>query len=160
MTNDGLRAQMTRSPGTQAAVTVGYVAAGAPSLVVALVAAHDGLDDATVQFLLAKTLLAKQQEDEEARQAEELREWEDKFAKSETRIVEEVDRLRRLGDRSERSASGSKGVPTSTGLGLATCQITPSRLKGLVDGCNRESVTMASLERVQVDLSRSRRRSA
>ena len=41
------------------------------------VAAHDGLDDATVHFLLAQTLLAKQQEDEEVR-AEELREWEDK----------------------------------------------------------------------------------
>ena len=34
----------------QAAVTVGYVAAGAPSLVVAPVAAHDGLDAATVQL--------------------------------------------------------------------------------------------------------------
>ena len=112
MTNDGLRAQNTAPPGTRpgvlqdpgpplAAVTVGYVAAWAPSLVVAPVAAHDGLDDATVQFLSAQTLLAKQQEDEEARQAEELREWEDKFAKSETRIVEEVDRLRRLGDPSE-----------------------------------------------------------
>ena len=85
--------------GPQAAVTVGYVAAEAPSLVVAPVAAHDGLDDATVQFLLAQTLLAKQQEDEEVRQAEELREWEDKIAKSKTRIVEEVDR--RLGDRSD-----------------------------------------------------------
>ena len=90
VTNDGLRAQNTPPPGLRpeqlpaapgpqlAAVTVGYVAGGAP-LVVAPVAAHDGLDDATVQFLLAQTLLAKQQEDEEARQAEELREWEDKF---------------------------------------------------------------------------------
>ena len=113
VTNDGLRAQNTPPPGTRpeqlraapgpqlAAVTVSYVAAGAPSLVVAPVAAHDGLDDATVQFLFAQTLLAKQQEDEEARQAEELTKWEDKFAKLETRTVEEVDRLRRLGDRSD-----------------------------------------------------------
>ena len=52
--------QLPEAPGPQlAAVTVGYVAAGAPSLVVAPVAAHDGLDDATVQFLLAQTPLAK-----------------------------------------------------------------------------------------------------
>ena len=61
--NDGLRAQTTPLPGVrpaplseeagpQAAVTVGYVAAGPPSLVVALVAVHDLVDQASVQFLL------------------------------------------------------------------------------------------------------------
>ena len=51
------------------AATGGYVAAGSLSLVVAAVAVHDGLDHATDQIFLAQTLLAKQEEDEEARQA-------------------------------------------------------------------------------------------
>ena len=38
--------QLLAAPGPQAAVTVGYVAAEAPSLIVAPVAAHDGLDEA------------------------------------------------------------------------------------------------------------------
>ena len=63
----GLRAQITPPPGSrpaplsevagpQAAVTVGYVAVGPPSLVVALVAVHDHVDQATVQFLLQNSL--------------------------------------------------------------------------------------------------------
>ena len=44
--------------GPQAAGTVGYVAAEAPSLVVAPVAEHDRLDDATNQCLLQQSLLA------------------------------------------------------------------------------------------------------
>ena len=39
------------------AATVGYVATWAPSLVVASVAAHDGMDRATVQFLLPQTFV-------------------------------------------------------------------------------------------------------
>ena len=37
--------------------TVGYVAAGPPSLVVSLVAEHDHVDQAMVQFLLQQSLL-------------------------------------------------------------------------------------------------------
>ena len=62
------------------------MAAGAPS-----VAVHDGLDDATAQFLLSQTLLAMQQEDEEAKQAKEVTVWEVKVAEAETRILEEID---------------------------------------------------------------------
>ena len=63
-TYDGQRAQNTPPPGLRPgvlldpgppwveAVTIGYVAAGPPSLVVALVAEHDHVDQATVQFLL------------------------------------------------------------------------------------------------------------
>ena len=47
-------APLSEVAGPQAAVTVGYVAAGASSLGVPPVGAHDGLDDATVQFLLAR----------------------------------------------------------------------------------------------------------
>ena len=53
------------------AVTVGYVAAGAPSFVVATVAAHDELDTASVQYLLQQSLLARVEEEEEAREQEE-----------------------------------------------------------------------------------------
>ena len=105
----GLRAQNTPPPGSRPgvlkdpgppwveAVTVGYVAAGAPSLVVAPVAAHDGLDDASVQFLLQQSLLARAQEEEEAREREEVELLEEKVKEKERRIVEEIDRLRALG---------------------------------------------------------------
>ena len=73
------------------------MAAGAPSLVVAPVAAHDGLDDATVQFLLQQSLLARAQEEEEAREREEVMLLEEKVKEKERRIVEEIDRLRALG---------------------------------------------------------------
>ena len=48
-------APLSEIAGPQAAVTVGYVAAEAPSLVVAPVAEHDGLDDAAVQYLLQQS---------------------------------------------------------------------------------------------------------
>ena len=84
-TYDGPRALNTPPPGTRPgvlqdtgppwveAVTVGYVAAGAPSLVVAPVAAHDELDAASVQYLLQQSLLARveEEEEEEAREREE-----------------------------------------------------------------------------------------
>ena len=106
----GLRAQNTPPPGSRPgvlkdpgppwveAVTVGYVAAGAPSLVVASVAAHDGLDDATVQFLLQQSLLAVAAEEEEAREREEVKVLQEKVKEKERRIVEEIDRLRGLGE--------------------------------------------------------------
>ena len=54
--------------GPQAAVTVGYVAAEAPSLVAAPVAEDDGLDDATVQYLLQQSLLARAEEEKVAKE--------------------------------------------------------------------------------------------
>ena len=69
--------QLPVAPGPQAAVTVGYVAAGAPSLVLALVAVHDGLDDATAQVLLQQSLRARAAEEEEAKEVAEVKELED-----------------------------------------------------------------------------------
>ena len=81
--NDALEGQKRPPPGVrpaplpevagpQVAVTVGYVAAVAPSL--AVVRELDLLhDDATVQFLLQQSLLARAQE-EEARELEEVKE--------------------------------------------------------------------------------------
>ena len=62
--------------GPQAAVTVGYVAAVAPSLAVVreLDLLHDG---ATVQFLFQQSLLARAQEEEEARELEEVKRMEE-----------------------------------------------------------------------------------
>ena len=79
--NDSPRAQNTPPPGLRPgvlqdpgprwdeAVTVCYVAAAPPSLVVSLVAEHDHVDQATVQFLLQQSLLAHAEEEEKARTA-------------------------------------------------------------------------------------------
>ena len=75
------------------AATVGYVAAGAPSLTVMPVA-DDGIDDATAKFLLSQTLLAIRQEDEEAREREEVEEMEEKVAKRLLRLAEVVEQFR------------------------------------------------------------------
>ena len=60
----GTRPGVLKDPEPQGAVTVGYVAAGAPSLSVVLVSdmMHD---DVTVQFLLQQSLLARAQEEGE-----------------------------------------------------------------------------------------------
>ena len=79
------------------------MAAGAPSLVVAPVAAHDELDNCTVQFLLQQSLLARAQEEEEARELEEVMLLEEKVKEKERRIVEEIDRLRGLGENDRSS---------------------------------------------------------
>ena len=76
--NDGLRAQTTPLPGVrpaplpevagpQAAVTVGFVAAGTFSLAVVPVS-DDRIDDAALQFLLHQSLLARAEEEEQARE--------------------------------------------------------------------------------------------
>ena len=49
------------------AVTVGYVAAGAPRLVVPTLHADDGVDGITVSFLLAWNLKSKEEEEKERR---------------------------------------------------------------------------------------------
>ena len=100
-TYDGLRAQNTPPAGSRPgvlqdpgppwveAVTVGYVAAGAPSLVVAPVAAHDELDTAFVQYLLQQSLLARAEE-EEAREQEEDKRREEAVVTRMQRLEAEV----------------------------------------------------------------------
>ena len=75
-----------------AAVTVGYVAAVAPSLTVMPVA-DDGID-ATAKFLLSQTLLAIRHQEEEAREREEVEEMEEKVAKRLLRLAEAVEQFR------------------------------------------------------------------
>ena len=53
------------------AATVGYVAAGAPLLVVASLAGGDDVDATTVSFLLRKTLVLKEEEEKERRRKKE-----------------------------------------------------------------------------------------
>ena len=101
-TYDGLRAQNTPSPGTRPgvlqdpgppwveAVTVGYVAAAPPSLVVSLVAEHDNVDQATVQFLLQQSLLAHAEEEEKAREEAEVKELEEKVDRMMEQLAEKV----------------------------------------------------------------------
>ena len=93
-THDGLRAQNTPPPGTRPpwveAVTVGYVAAAPPSLVVSLVAEHDNVDQATVQFLLQQSLLAHAEEEEKAREEAEVKELEKKVDRMMEQLAEKV----------------------------------------------------------------------
>ena len=64
----GMRpAPLPEVAGPQAAVTVGYVAAGAPSLTVVPVS-DDRIADAALQFLLQQSLLARAEEEEKARE--------------------------------------------------------------------------------------------
>ena len=80
--------RLPAAPGPQAAVTVGYVAAEAPSLVIVGVAAHDGLDQATVQFLLQQSLLARAEEEEDAREQAELDQLEEEVTLTKGRLLE------------------------------------------------------------------------
>ena len=106
-THDGLRAQNTPPPGTQPgvlqdpgpswveAVTVGYVAARPPSLTVVPVS-DDRIDDATLQFLLQQSLLARAEEEEQAREEAEVKELEDDVALKEGRLLVVLERDHRL----------------------------------------------------------------
>ena len=67
----GLAVQHTMGIPRFEAVTVGCVAAAPPSLVVSLVAEHDKVDQATVQFLLQQSLLAHAEDEERARELED-----------------------------------------------------------------------------------------
>ena len=98
--DDALEGQMRPPPGVrpaplpgvagpQAAVTVGYVATVAPSL--AVVRELDLLhDDATVQFLLQQSLLARAQEEEEAGELEEVKRMEEAVVTKMQRLEAEV----------------------------------------------------------------------
>ena len=81
------------------AATVRFVVAGAPSLIVAPVAAHDGLDAATLQFLLQLSFQAFAAEEGEAMEVAKLVELEEQVAVKEQQMVEELERLVRLNDR-------------------------------------------------------------
>ena len=111
--HDGLRGQTTPPPGTRpgvpqdpgppvvGAVTVGYVAAPGPLLAPPVLAGDDGLDESALAFLVQQTLLAREKEEAEAVEAAELAELAANLARTEERIVEEIDRLRVLRDRSD-----------------------------------------------------------
>ena len=98
--NDALEGQKRPPPGMrpvplpevagpQAAVTVGYVAAGAPSLTVVPVS-DDRIDDAALQFLLQQSLLARAEEEEEAREEAEVKVMEEKVDKMMEQLAERV----------------------------------------------------------------------
>ena len=99
--NDALEGQKRPPPGErpaplpevagpQAAVTVGCVAAETPSLVVAPVAEHDGLDDATIQYLLQQSLLARAEEEMVAKEQAELEQLVGDLAVKEGQLLAEV----------------------------------------------------------------------
>ena len=103
--NDALEGQKRPPPGErpaplpevagpQAAVTVGYVAAEAPSLVVAPVAEHDGLDDATIQYVLQQSLLARAEEEMVAKEQAELEQLVGDLAVKEHQLLAELRRDR------------------------------------------------------------------
>ena len=87
--------------GPQAAVTVGYVAAGAPSLTVVPVS-NDRIDDAAMQFLLQQSLLARAEEEEKAREESEVKVLEDDLVLREQRLLRLVDELRGAGPECSR----------------------------------------------------------
>ena len=105
--NDALQGQKRPPPGMrpaplpevagpQATVTVGYVAAGAPSLTVVLVS-DDRIDDAALQFLLQQSLLARAEEEEKAREEAEVKELEDDLVLREQRLFRLVEQLHGAG---------------------------------------------------------------
>ena len=84
----GMRpAPLPEVAGPQVAVTVGYVAAGAPSLTVV---SDDRIDDAALQFLLQQSLLARAEEEEKAREEAEVKVMEEKVDKMMEQLAEKV----------------------------------------------------------------------
>ena len=72
-----------------------------PLLAPPVLAVGDGLDESALAFLVQQTLLAHEKEEAEAVEAAELAELVANPARAEERIVEEIDRLRVLRDRSD-----------------------------------------------------------
>ena len=94
------RTTLDPGPPGDEAVAVGYAAAsvpllGAPSLADSSAEAIDG---STLSFLLQRALDDKRKEKEEAKLVAEVNELEEKVAKAEARAMEEIDRLRQLGE--------------------------------------------------------------
>ena len=113
LANDAPHSQTTPLPGVRPgvlldpgppgdeAVAVGYAAASVPLLGAPLLAdsSAEAIDGSTLSFLLQRALDDKRMEKEEAKLVAEVNELEEKVAKAEARVMEEIDRLRRLGDR-------------------------------------------------------------
>ena len=111
-THNALRSQTTPLPGKrpaplsevtgpQAALTDGYVAAGVPLLGAPSLAGSsaEAIDGSTLSFLLQHALEVKRKEEEEAAETAELAKLKKRLAADEARVMEEIDRLRQLGDR-------------------------------------------------------------
>ena len=111
-THNALRSQTTPLPGKrpaplsevtgpQAAVTDGYVAAGVPLLGVPSLAdsSAEAIDGSTLSFLLQRALEVKRKEEEEAVEAAELVELEEKLAAAEERLLAMLRRDREEGTR-------------------------------------------------------------
>ena len=102
------------------AATVGYVAAGAPLLGALRLAdaASDGVELSSVQFLAARVLVARAQEEEDERQrerkaVEEVRQ--DEQAKTEAKKLEDVRVTEKLiAEAKERRMRGSKSRSATT----------------------------------------------
>ena len=74
------------------AATVGYVAAGVPRPTLVVMGQEAAHDDSTVAWLLAHSLTERQRE-EEAREAEEVRQSEEKVAEAESHLLEELEKF-------------------------------------------------------------------
>ena len=87
--------------GPQVAVTDGYVAAGVPLLGAPSLAASSAevIDGSTLSFLLQRALEVKRKEEEEAVEAAELVELEEKLAAAEERLLSIIRRDREEGTR-------------------------------------------------------------
>ena len=97
--------QLPAAPGPQlAAATVGFVAAGAPSLAVVLVS-DDRIDDAALQVLLQQFLLARAEEEEKAREVAVVKELEEDLVLREQRLLRQVDELRGAGTEAQAECS-------------------------------------------------------
>ena len=74
-----------------------------PGLLVVAPVVHDGLDEATLQYLLQQSLLAVAVEEEEAKEVAKLSELEEQVAVQEQLVLEELNRLARLRDKTNLS---------------------------------------------------------
>ena len=94
-------APLSEVTGPQAAVTDGYVAAGVPLLGVPSLAdsSAEAIDGSTLSFLLQRALEVKRKEEEEAVEAAELVELEEKLAAAEERLLAMLRRDREEGTR-------------------------------------------------------------
>ena len=112
VTHNALRSQTTPLPGKrpaplsevtgpQAAVAVGYAAAGVPLLGVPSLAdsSAEAIDGSTLSFLLQHALEVKRKEEEEAMETAEMAKLEEKVAVAESKLLLELQRERDEGVR-------------------------------------------------------------
>ena len=91
-------APLSGGAGQQAAVTVGYVAAGIPCLTPVVIGQEAAQDDSTVAWLLARSLAERQREEKESKEAAELDQLEERLREVALELIREVERVRRPGD--------------------------------------------------------------